>query len=141
MRPTWDKYFLGIADQVSRRASCPRAAVGAVIVSDDHHILSTGYNGAPSGEPHCLDAGCLVEDDHCQRVLHAEVNAIAWAARRGVSIEGASLYIFARQPTISIIIDMPCRECAKVVKAVGIERIHQWHVSGDDAPAFPINMR
>lgn len=61
-RPTWEQYFYGIAAAVSLRATCPRASVGAVIVSEEHRILSTGYNGAPPGEDHCLDAGCRIED-------------------------------------------------------------------------------
>lgn len=86
-RVGWDAYFDGIALSVSQRASCPRARVGAVIVSLENRILATGYNGAPPNEPHCLDDGCIMEDGHCQRALHAEVNAVAHAARAGVAIE------------------------------------------------------
>ena len=110
-RPTWEQYFYGIANAVSLRASCPRASVGAVIVSEEHHILSTGYNGAPPGEAHCLDVGCLIEDERCQRALHAEVNAVAHAARHGVSIKGATMYVVGKDV---------CRECAKVLAAAGL---------------------
>ena len=127
-RPDWDEYFIRISAEVSTRASCPRAFVGAVIVSSDHHILSTGYNGAPSGEPHCIDIGCLIKDGHCQRALHAEVNAVAWAARHGVALEGGEIYIFSRIPpypplpqAYSEEVVMPCRECVKVLRAAGIE--------------------
>lgn len=66
--PTWEQYFHGIAAAVSLRATCPRASVGAVIVSEGHRILSTGYNGAPPGEAHCLDVGCRIEDMRRQPV-------------------------------------------------------------------------
>lgn len=111
MRPTWDEYFRGIAQAVSVRASCPRASVGAVIVSNDNRILATGYNGAPSGDPDCIEAGCDMQDNHCQRALHAEVNAVAFAARHGTAIRGARIYVTGRDV---------CRECAKVLRAAGI---------------------
>ncbi|MBU1173343.1 MAG: dCMP deaminase, partial [Proteobacteria bacterium] len=65
IRPSWNDYFLAIAKVVSRRSTCPRAHVGAVIVSHDNRILATGYNGSPLGEPHCDDIGCLIVDNHC----------------------------------------------------------------------------
>lgn len=111
MRPDWDTYFTGIALVVSSRASCPRASVGAVIVSADNRIVAAGYNGAPAGEEDCLELGCLMEDGHCQRSLHAEVNAIAWAARSGVSVVGCRIYVTGKAV---------CRECAKVLKAAGV---------------------
>lgn len=111
-RPNWDEYFRAIAAVVATRASCPRASIGAVIVSGENRILSTGYNGAPSGESHCITEGCQIEDGHCQRVLHAEVNAIAHAARAGISVEGAKIYVSGLPP---------CRECMKVIKAAGLE--------------------
>ena len=114
-RPAWDDYFRGIARAVAARSSCPRASVGAVIVSPDHRILATGYNGAPSGEPHCSQAGCVMEDNHCQRTLHAEVNAVAHAARWGTPIAGATVYLWS-EPEYRA-----CRECRKVLKAAGVE--------------------
>jgi dCMP deaminase len=113
VRPSWDEYFLSIAREVSSRASCPRASVGAVLVRDSR-ILATGYNGAPSGEPHCLEQGCVMEDGHCQRALHAEVNAIAHAAAAGVSIKGSRLYLYDTNGR------QPCRECSKVLTAAGV---------------------
>mgnify|MGYP003334846807 FL=1 len=115
MRPrmSWEEYFSGIAQAVAARAACPRASVGAVLVSqDDHRILSTGYNGAPAGQPDCMSHGCLMEDNHCQRALHAEVNAIAYAARHGISVKGSKLYLSGK--------DKPCRECMKVIVAAGV---------------------
>ena len=114
MRPTWDEYFHSLAREVSTRASCTRAACGAVLVSHDNHILATGYNGSPSGTDHCVDAGCIIEDDHCQRALHAETNAIAWAARKGIPVEGARLYLYSDKYST------PCRECKKVLTAAGV---------------------
>lgn len=90
-RPNWDLYFIRIAKEVASRSTCPRAAVGAVIVRDNK-ILATGYNGAPAGEPHCTDVGCMVVDEHCVRTIHAEENAVIHAREHGVSLEGATLY-------------------------------------------------
>ena len=115
MRPDWDEYFLAIATAVSSRASCARARCGAVIVKDKR-ILGTGYNGAPSGQPHCLDAGCLVEDNHCQRSIHAEVNAIIHS--RG-NLAGSIIYV-CKYNTGSPTGSEPCRECMKVILAAGI---------------------
>lgn len=115
-RPSWNDYFLAIAEVVSRRSTCPRAHVGAVIVSTDNRILATGYNGSPPGESHCDNVGCLVVDNHCQRTLHAEVNAIAFAARAGVKLQGGKLYIWSSRGDI-----VPCRECEKVRKAAGLK--------------------
>lgn len=113
MKPSWNDYFWTIAQQVATRATCPRASVGAVLVRDNR-ILATGYNGAPSGEYECLDVECDVVDGHCQRALHAEVNAIAYAARAGIAIEGARLYLYNSRG------DGVCRECMKVIKAAGV---------------------
>ena len=112
IRPTWDEYFMEIARQVAQRSTCPRASVGAVIVRE-RRILTTGYNGAPEGLLHCLEAGCIIEDDHCQRSLHAEQNAIIQAAMHGVSIQGGQLYCTTQ----------PCVLCAKMIINAGIERV------------------
>ena len=112
-RPTWDSTWLAVAEVMAQRTTCPRASVGAVIVRDNH-LISAGYNGAVHGSPHCTDIGCLIEDGHCQRAIHAEVNAIADAAARGVSIAGAVLYLYDSQNRL------PCRECAKVLSAAGV---------------------
>jgi dCMP deaminase len=74
-KPSWDEYFLGIAEAVSKRASCPRFSVGAVIVDKNNRILATGYNGAPSLQEECTEIGCNIIDDHCKRAVHAEINA------------------------------------------------------------------
>ena len=74
-RPSWDHYFGNLATIVASRSTCTRKQVGAVIVRDKN-ILSTGYNGSIIGQPHCSEAGCLVENNHCVRTVHAEANAI-----------------------------------------------------------------
>jgi len=111
-RPTWDRYFLNIAREVATRSTCPRRAVGAVLVRD-RQILSTGYNGAPRNLPHCTEVGCLMVDGHCVRASHAEMNAIAQAALHGVSIKGATLYTT----------DKPCLICSKLLINSGVTKI------------------
>lgn len=112
MRPSWDEYFLKLAMLASERATCPRMHCGCVLVKDKY-VLSTGYNGSLPGLEHCEDAGCLIVDNHCVRTNHAEMNAIAQAARHGISINRATAYIT----------NMPCTTCAKALLAAGIERI------------------
>ena len=117
-RPNWDTYFLNIAKEVATRSTCPRASVGAVIVKDNH-ILSTGYNGAPSGEPHCTDIGCLMVNRHCERTIHAETNAVVQAAKFGVPIDGATLYYWDSMNRSA----ESCIKCSQVMKAAGIVKI------------------
>lgn len=119
-RPGWDDYFLEIVAIVARRATCLRRRVGAALVRD-RRILSTGYNGAPSGLSHCLEVGCLREQRQVPsgqrhelcRGLHAEQNAIIQAALHGVSVKGATLYCTNR----------PCTICAKMIINAGVVRI------------------
>lgn len=113
MRPSWNYYFLSLAKLVSTRSTCPRAQVGAVIVRDKR-IISTGYNGAAPGEPHCTEIGCLMVDGHCLRAIHAETNAIAQAARFGISVEGAMLYLYDSRHR------PPCSKCRQLILASGI---------------------
>ncbi len=120
MRPSLDRYFMEIARLVASRSTCLRNQVGAVIVKDKQ-ILSTGYNGAPSGLPHCLDIGCLREQlnipsgerhELC-RAVHAEQNAIIQAAKHGVRIEGGTIYTTHQ----------PCIMCAKMIINARLERV------------------
>jgi dCMP deaminase len=111
-RPSWDDYFMQITVQVARRSTCPRAAVGAVIVRDKR-ILTTGYNGAPSGLPHCTEVGCLMVNGHCVRTLHAEQNAIIQGALHGVDVSASTLYVTHQ----------PCLICAKMIINAGIDRV------------------
>ena len=120
-RPSWHQYFLTITRQVAERSTCNRAKVGAVIVRDKN-ILATGYNGSPAGLPHCTDVGCLIYEsrtpsgeieENCFRTIHAEINAIAQAAKNGATIRDADIYIT----------HTPCIHCFKVLINTGIRRI------------------
>lgn len=111
-RPPWDEYFLKIAFTVAERSTCDRAHVGAVIVRD-RRILTTGYNGAPAGLPHCDDIGHLMVDGHCVRTLHAEQNAIIQAALHGVHTSSSTIYVTHQ----------PCLNCAKMIINAGIQRV------------------
>lgn len=119
-RPTWDEYFMKIVELVKSRSTCLRRHVGALIVKDKR-ILSTGYNGAPTGCRHCSEVGCLREKMNIPsgerhelcRASHAEQNAIAQAAYSGTSIKGGVLYVT----------DQPCVLCAKLAINAGIEKI------------------
>ena len=112
-RPTWDQYFMTVAQVVAARSTCDRKHVGAVIVRE-RTILSTGYNGSIRGMPHCDDIGHVIEGGHCVATIHAEANAIVQAARNGVRIEGAEIYITAS----------PCWSCFKMIANAGIVAIY-----------------
>lgn len=112
-RADWHTYFMNIARQVATRSTCDRKHVGAVIVRA-RTILSTGYNGSIRGLAHCDEVGHLMEDGHCVRTVHAEANAIAQAARNGVAIDGAEIYITAS----------PCWGCFRLLANSGIQRIY-----------------
>lgn len=99
-------------DLIASRATCDRKKVGAIIVKSKR-IVSSGYNGSLSGLPHCDDIGHDMVDSHCVATVHGEVNAIADAARRGVSTEGATLYCNT----------MPCWNCFKTIVSAGITEI------------------
>jgi len=111
-RVPWDNYFMNIATVVASRSTCPRKFVGAVIVRDKT-ILSTGYNGSIRGMPHCSEAGHMMENDHCVATIHAEANAIIQAAKNGVTIDGATVYVTAS----------PCWSCFKTIANAGLRRI------------------
>src|SRR4051812_4681342 len=89
-RRDWHTYFMHIAREVSKRSTCNRKFVGAVIVRDKN-ILSTGYNGSIRSQPHCDYVGHLMHNGHCIRTVHAEANSIIQAARHGVNIDKADL--------------------------------------------------
>ena len=112
-RVSWEQYFMNIAHEVATRSTCNRKYVGAVIVRD-RTILSTGYNGSIRGLAHCDEAGHEMENDHCVRTIHAEANAIVQAARNGVRIEGAEIFVTAS----------PCYDCFKMIANAGITKIH-----------------
>ena len=119
-RPSWDTYFMDITFLVAKRSTCLRRAVGALVIKDKR-ILSTGYNGAPTGIKHCNEAGCLREElnvasgekhELC-RGIHAEQNAIIQAAFHGVGIKGATLFCT----------NLPCSICAKMIINAGLKKI------------------
>lgn len=121
-RPTWHQYFMTITRQVAERSTCTRAKVGAVIVRDKN-ILATGYNGSPAGLPHCTEVGCLIytsrtpageTEENCFRTIHAEINAIAQAAKNGAIIQNADIYVT----------HTPCIHCLKVLINTGIKRVY-----------------
>jgi dCMP deaminase len=128
-RPDWDPYFMEIAGIVSKRSTCTRRRVGAVIVKD-RRILSTGYNGAPTGLAHCAEVGCIRaergvapgERHELCRGLHAEQNAIIQAAYHGVPITGGSLYCTHH----------PCSLCVKMIINAGITQIFYLEGYPDD---------
>jgi dCMP deaminase len=110
-----------IARQASTRSTCDRLHVGAVIVRDNT-ILSTGYNGSIHSLPHCNENGHMMEGDHCLATVHAEANAIVQAAKNGVRIEGADIFISAS----------PCWSCFKLIAQSGIKRVHYGQFYRDD---------
>ncbi len=121
-RLSWDQYFMTITQQVAERSTCNRAKVGAVIVRD-RNILATGYNGAPVGMPHCTEAGCLIYESktpygeveqNCFRTIHAEINAIAQAAKNGSNIKDSTIYVT----------HTPCIHCIKVLVNTGIKTVY-----------------
>lgn len=121
IRPSWDEYFMELANAAAKRATCDRGRSGCVIVKDKQ-ILVTGYVGAPTSLPHCDEVGHLfkktIHEDgsetmHCVRTVHAEQNAICQAAKRGIALEGATLYCRMT----------PCRVCAMLIINCGIKRV------------------
>lgn len=129
IRPDWESYFMMLAAVTATRSTCLRRAVGAVIVRD-RQIISTGYNGAPKGTPHCAETGCLRaklkipsgERQEMCRGSHAELNAISQAASVGVSTAGADLYCT----------HAPCAYCTKAIINAGIKRVVYLYDYPDD---------
>ena len=136
-RPSWDEYFMELANTAAKRATCDRGRSGCVIVRDKH-VLVTGYVGSPMGLPHCDDVGHLLkrvthEDgkitQHCVRTVHAEQNAICQAARLGISLENGILYCKMT----------PCRTCAMLIINCGIKRVvceKKYHAGGESEEMF-----
>ena len=123
-RPSCYEYFMGMTDLVAKRGTCTRKKLGAVLVKDKR-VIATGYNGSPSGQPHCDDVGCFVVPttqkiegkeitrDHCIRTIHAELNAILQCALHGIETKDATLYVMYN----------PCYYCAKAIIEAGIKRV------------------
>ncbi len=119
-RPTWDEYFMMLAKITATRSTCLAFPVGAAIVKD-RQVLATGYNGSPSGSAHCTTLGyCYPELSACNaskilpsRSVHAEANAIAQAAKHGISTRGADIYVTLE----------PCLTCLKLIISAGIREV------------------
>ena len=136
-RPSWDEYFMEVCEAISKRATCGRGRSGCVIAKNNQ-ILVTGYVGAPAGLPHCDEEGHqlkqIVHEDgstttHCVRTVHAEQNALCQAAKRGIAIEGATLYCRMT----------PCRTCAMLIINCGIIRVicqRRYHDADDSEDMF-----
>lgn len=131
-RQHWHDYFLDMAEQVASRSTCLRRKVGCVLVKEKR-VIATGYNGAPSGAPHCDVTGCIRQQegipsgqrlDIC-RASHAEANAISQCARYGVPTEGATAYV-----TVT-----PCSACAKLLVQAGVKSVVYRGAYPDDASA------
>ena len=139
IRPSWDEYFMEIANTVAKRATCDRGRSGCVIARDKQ-LLVSGYVGSPVGLPHCDEVGhqmkkMIHEDDsvtqHCVRTVHAEQNAICQAAKLGISLFGATLYCRMT----------PCRTCAMLIINCGIVRVvceKKYHVSAESEEMFKV---
>jgi dCMP deaminase len=137
VRPSWDEYFMNIADVTGTRGSCDRGRAGTVIVKDKH-ILVGGYVGSPKGLPHCDEVGHLMktvihedgsESRHCLRTAHSEQNAICQAAKLGIAIDGATIYTKMT----------PCAACAKMIINVGIKKVicaKRYHASSETEKLF-----
>lgn len=142
-RPDWDEYFMAIAAAVATRADCRRRRVGAVIVSSDRRVVSTGYNGAPSGHPGCLDGHCprgLLSYEQAREftdydtgpgrcvAVHAEANALLYAR---TDCRGATAYVTAK----------PCPTCRKLLAGAGIERVLYPAADGPDGAVDSDDLR
>lgn len=115
-RIPWHQYFMSQSMLLSMRSTCTRLMVGATIVRDKR-VISGGYNGSVSGDVHCIDEGCYVEDGHCMRTVHAEINAIIQCAKFGAPTEGAEIYVT----------HFPCLQCTKAIIQAGIKTLYYLH--------------
>ncbi len=117
-RPSWDRYFAKITEDVAARSTCIRHKFGAVITNDKHEIVATGYNGVVRGAPHCEDIGCIKDKQNIESgmghgicpAVHAEQNALIQAGRNSF---GCTLYVNA----------YPCKICARLMVNAGIKRV------------------
>lgn len=136
-RPSWDEYFIEIMHAASKRATCDRGRSACVFVKDNQ-ILATGYVGSPTGFPHCDEVGHqikrLIHEDgsiseHCMRTVHAEQNAICQAAKRGVPLEGSTVYVSMT----------PCRTCTMLLINIGVKRVvaeKKYHAGAESEAMF-----
>lgn len=113
-RLSWQEYFMNLAMTVSQRGTCDRAYVGCVIVNRENRIVSTGYNGSIKGNPHCDEIGHTMRDGHCIATIHAEMNALLYCAKEGISVNGCIAYVT----------HFPCLNCTKSLIQAGISKIY-----------------
>ncbi|MFL8887670.1 deoxycytidylate deaminase [Helcococcus kunzii] len=113
MRRSWEEYFMNIAEIVSERGTCDRAYAGCVLVNKDNRIVSTGYNGSISGNPQCDEIGHKMRDGHCIATIHAEINALIYCAKEGISVKNSVCYVT----------HFPCLNCTKALIQAGISKI------------------
>lgn len=113
-RKDWKEYFMQITELVASRSTCDRAWVGCVLVNNSNRIVSTGYNGSVSGNPHCDDVGHTMRDGHCIATIHAEMNALLYCAKEGISVKNCSAYVT----------HFPCLNCTKALIQAGIKNIY-----------------
>ncbi|NMA49068.1 MAG: CMP deaminase [Tissierellia bacterium] len=111
---SWEKYFMEITELVASRSTCDRAWVGCVLVNSSNRIVSTGYNGSISGNPHCNDVGHTMRDGHCIATIHAEMNALLYCAKEGIPVKNCSAYVT----------HFPCLNCTKALIQAGINKIY-----------------
>lgn len=111
---SWEKYFMEITELVASRSTCDRAWVGCVLVNSSNRIVSTGYNGSISGNPHCDDVGHTMRDGHCIATIHAEMNALLYCAKEGIPVKNCSAYVT----------HFPCLNCTKALIQAGINKIY-----------------
>ena len=107
-----DGHFMQMAEVVADAGTCSRLKVGALLVYA-RRIISTGYNGAPSGMPHCVHDGRVPQEGTCEISVHAEANAVAFAARYGIATEGSTMYVT----------DSPCLNCARLIINAGVKEV------------------
>lgn len=124
-RIPWDHYFISQSLVLATRSTCTRAMVGAVIVRDKR-IIAGGYNGSVSGETHCSDEGCYLQDGHCVRTVHAEMNALLQCAKFGAPTDGAEIYVT----------HFPCLSCTKSLIQAGVKRINYLNDYRNDSYAI-----
>lgn len=114
MRKSWQEYFMEITEMVASRSTCDRAFVGCVLVNQDNRIVSTGYNGSVSGNAHCSQIGHTMRDGHCIATIHAEMNALLYCAKEGITTKDTAAYVT----------HFPCLNCTKSLIQAGITAIY-----------------
>lgn len=114
MRKSWNQYFIELAENVATRGTCDRAYVGCVLVNSENRIVSTGYNGSIKGNPHCDEVGHTMRDGHCIATIHAEMNALLYCAKEGISVKDCKAYVT----------HFPCLNCTKALIQAGISQIY-----------------